>query len=76
MPRAHNKHIDALATLASKINVLGEAVDVQIVKRSSHATSGIYLLTVCDVQHWRSFIVQNVNQPFTTNVVKNLTILW
>lgn len=33
-PRAYNMHTDALATLASKIDIQGEAINVSITKRT------------------------------------------
>lgn len=33
-----DKHVGALATLALKVDVLGEVVDVKLMKRTSRAT--------------------------------------
>lgn len=38
VPRAYNKHTDTLATLASKIDIPDETVDMRIMKKTSLAT--------------------------------------
>lgn len=38
MLQAHNKHADALATLAYKIDISGEVVDLGIIKKTLQAT--------------------------------------
>lgn len=43
--RVHNKHVDALPTLASKVNVSKEAVDVKVMKRTLRAAT-TYLIPI------------------------------
>lgn len=38
VPRAHNKHVDALVTLDSKIVIPDEAIDVKIIKKTLQVT--------------------------------------
>lgn len=63
--RKHNKHADVLATLALKIDVLEEAVDVKVIDKTLQAT-GTYLIPSVpfDEQDWRDPIIQNLNQPY------------
>lgn len=39
MPRAHNKHLDDLATLASKIDILGKANNVSTMRKTLQAAT-------------------------------------
>lgn len=67
------KIVDALVTLASKIDILDETVDVQIMKRTSRATAtDIFPDGLVNVYDWRSSITQNQNKPSIAIVVKKL----
>lgn len=46
LPWAHNKHANALAIWASKIDVLDDAMDDRIMKRTLQAPLWVYFLTV------------------------------
>lgn len=79
MQQAHNKHTSALATLASKIDVLNEIIDVSIAKRTLRATA-VYLIPAnpIDEQIWRTSIIQNLIQPsliVTTEDLKDFFVI-
>lgn len=76
MPRAYNKHADALATLASKVDILDETVDVNVMKEILRAaTTNFILIYSFDEQDWRNSVIQNLNQPSTTVAMKDFMIV-
>lgn len=46
MPGVHNKHADALATMASKIDVPDKTIDVQIMKSTLRAMATQFLIVL------------------------------
>lgn len=77
VPRAQNKHSDALATLPSKLNVSNEELDVKkTVKGTSQATlTNSICINPINEQDQRSSIIENLNQPSMTVVTKNLNFV-
>lgn len=47
MPQSHNKHVNALATPASKTDVPRKAVSMQIMRRLCQPPRPIYSLNIC-----------------------------
>lgn len=53
MLRGHNRHVDTLATLASKIDDPREVIDVSIIKMTMPTTvAGLILAVVTDEEDW------------------------
>lgn len=53
MPRAHNKHADTLASMASKIDIPDKAMDVKITKKTFRVTtSDLIPVNPIDKQDW------------------------
>lgn len=63
MPQAHNNHVDALATLTSKVDLLAEALDVQIMMKTLRATIIDSIpASMIEDQEWHSYNVKNLNK--------------
>lgn len=61
MPRSHNKLVDVLATLSSKVGVPNEVVDVKAIKKTFLTPLTDSISTdVIDEHDWRSSVVLNI----------------
>lgn len=69
----HNKRANALATLASTVNVTDETVDVKVMNRTLRANAvDFILIDSFDKQDWIRFIIQSFNQLSPTVAKRNL----
>lgn len=73
MPQAHNKHADALAAVASNIDISDERLMRKFVKKTLGATtSSLIPSNPIDEQDWISSIIHNLIHSPSTMAVKDL----
>lgn len=64
VPLAQNKYADALATLASKVDIIDETANVKVTKKTLRATATELILEVLiEKEDWRTPIIEEFSQP-------------
>lgn len=78
VPRAQNKHADALTTLASKVDIPKEVANIKVMKNTLRATSTELIPEVLiDKEDWHTLIIQKLAQPLysvITRALKNFVL--
>lgn len=73
MPQAHNRHAESLATLASKVDIPDDTIDVSIIYKTLQATAvDLIPIAIIDEQDWHDLIIQNIARPSSTIISRNL----
>lgn len=73
MPRVHNRHADALATLASKIDIPNEDIRVSSIRTTLQATAAeVTTADISNEQDWRTSIMKELPQPSSTLNIRSL----
>lgn len=73
VPRAQNKYVDALATLASKADILEKETNIKAVKKMLRATTTELIPEVIiDKEDWRTTIIQKLIQPSSSIITREL----
>lgn len=64
VPRSHNKHADALATLASRAEIKDDVAEIRVIRKTLRATTTDLIPDhALSEEDWRTSIVENLTQP-------------
>lgn len=73
VPRSHNKHADALATLSSKAEIKDDVAKIHVIRNTLQATATDFIPNhAIDEKDWRAPIVKSLTRPSSSINVKQL----
>lgn len=71
--RAHNKNVDALAILASKVDIPEEVANIKVMKKTLRAIAAELIPKVLiEKKDWRTSIIQKLAQPSSPVIAREL----
>lgn len=69
--RSHNKHADALATLASKAEIRDDVAEIKVIRNTLRAiTTDLILDQTVDEREWRKSVIRQLSSTFFLNKCK------
>lgn len=61
VPRSYNKHEDALATLASQVDIHDEAIGMKVIRKTLQPTTKYFIpIYSIDEKDWQKPVIQNL----------------